>query len=133
MRSTRSIPVSLSSSYLTDEPMGISITAVNSAGSPSPGVTSCHACIVRSFPAMSSPGARSAQTRFVKVWCRPDFQGTATTATRPGGFGERPGWRRWLQAASGKKFEGGGQVDQAPGFIDEKGHHQRPQGADSFL
>src|SRR5262245_32291306 len=45
MRSRRSIPVSLSSSYLTLEPIGISTTAVNWLGKPSPGVTSCHACI----------------------------------------------------------------------------------------
>src|SRR5437764_14991098 len=46
MRSKRSRPVFLSSSYLTLEPIGISMTAVNSAGRCSPGVTSCHACVM---------------------------------------------------------------------------------------
>src|SRR5947209_9496585 len=46
MRSRRSRPVSLSSSYLTLEPIGISMTAVNSAGKCSPGVTSCQACVI---------------------------------------------------------------------------------------
>src|SRR5262249_47901157 len=45
MRSSRSRPVSLSSSYLTLEPIGISMTAVNSAGRCSPGVTSCPECM----------------------------------------------------------------------------------------
>src|SRR5262249_49798795 len=46
MRSSRSMPVSLSSSYLTLEPIGISTMAVNSLGRCSPGVTSCHACVM---------------------------------------------------------------------------------------
>src|SRR5712691_2418145 len=46
MRSNRSIPVCLSNSYLTLDPIGISITAVNCAGNCSPGVTSCQACVM---------------------------------------------------------------------------------------
>src|SRR5687768_17491919 len=41
MRSTFKSPVSLSSSYLTFEPLGISIRAVNSSGAASPMGTSC--------------------------------------------------------------------------------------------
>src|SRR5436190_24392150 len=46
MRSNRSIPVCLSNSYLTLDPIGISITAVNCAGNCSPGVTSCQAWVM---------------------------------------------------------------------------------------
>src|SRR3954451_23679929 len=49
MRSRRSSPVSLSSSYLTLDPMGISMTVVNSAGRCSPGVTSCQAWVDTAF------------------------------------------------------------------------------------
>src|SRR3712207_8882504 len=41
-----SIPVSLSSSYFTLDPIGISITDVNCVGRCSPGVTSCQACLM---------------------------------------------------------------------------------------
>src|SRR5258707_2166537 len=43
MRSTLRRPVSLSSSYLTFEPSGISMTAWKSRGTSGPGETSCHA------------------------------------------------------------------------------------------
>src|SRR6266851_4626646 len=47
MRSSRNRPVSLSSSYLTLDPMGISMTEVNSVGRRAPGVTSCQAWVIR--------------------------------------------------------------------------------------
>src|SRR5208282_1921181 len=46
MRSSRSNPVSLSSSYLTLEPIGISMTAVNLPGKSLPGVTSCQGWVI---------------------------------------------------------------------------------------
>src|SRR5438105_1492455 len=46
MRSRRRRPVSLSNSYLTLDPIGISITDMNSSGRCSPGVTSCQACVI---------------------------------------------------------------------------------------
>src|SRR2546421_41291 len=48
MRSSRNKPVSLSNSYLTLEPIGISMTVVNSLGRCCPGVTSCHAWVMAS-------------------------------------------------------------------------------------
>lgn len=42
MRSTNIMPVALSSSYLTLEPLGISMTALNMAGASSPMSRSCH-------------------------------------------------------------------------------------------
>ena len=47
MRSNRSKPLALSSSYFTLEPDGISITLSNSSGSLPPGVTSCQGWIIR--------------------------------------------------------------------------------------
>src|SRR5579864_8326199 len=44
----RSMPVALSSSYFTLEPSGISITALNSFGTCSPGLKSCHGLFI--FP-----------------------------------------------------------------------------------
>src|SRR5262245_24928447 len=42
-------PVSLSSSYLTLEPAGISTTTMNRAGRCSPGTTSCQGCAMGSL------------------------------------------------------------------------------------
>src|SRR5579863_697229 len=42
----RSMPVALSSSYFTLEPSGISITALNSFGTCSPGLKSCHGLFI---------------------------------------------------------------------------------------
>src|SRR5581483_5767178 len=50
MRSSRSRPVPLSSSYLTLEPIGISMTETNSDGRRAPGVTSCQAWVMVAAP-----------------------------------------------------------------------------------
>src|SRR5215470_9274285 len=50
MRSTFSRPVALSSSYLTLEPRGISMTAWKSRGNSLPGEISCHAWVTRNSP-----------------------------------------------------------------------------------
>src|SRR5437764_14868021 len=53
MRSTFNRPVSLSSSYFTFEPSGISITAWKSRGSSFPGETSCQACNMADFSSLA--------------------------------------------------------------------------------
>src|SRR5215212_11691259 len=50
IRSTFRSPVSLSSSYLTLEPLGISIRAVNSSGAASPIGTSCQGWAILTAP-----------------------------------------------------------------------------------
>src|ERR1700733_71049 len=49
MRSTRSSPLFLSSSYLTFDPSGISITALIPYGRSLPGLISCQACVMVSL------------------------------------------------------------------------------------
>src|SRR5215211_5752910 len=70
MRSTFNSPVSLSSSYLTLETLGISIRAVNSSGASSPIGTSC-----QGWGILVSPSGEviAGRTRRPRLYIRPNM------------------------------------------------------------
>src|SRR5262245_10302842 len=77
MRSSFSSPVFLSNSYLTLEPVGISTTAINSAGSFSPGVTSCQGCDIADLRSQSyarPTGGRAGDKSFESAATKLDKQ-----------------------------------------------------------